>query len=292
MTQITEAELQSLYDYPKHTALVSGGLGEAVRTIEGLVRFLGRYASWNGYFGSGVATLAGKIGSNRRLFEDPSEPIKALADRSVLVASFFFDAARDEFDDRDTAHRDTHRCLAQAMVGGLIAFGRERGTEAEIRRFSSAEWVNALLADPLWLGPLRDRVRAGYGASSGDDLPSLFRCFGYHLGSEVLADQEFSILDECLRIQQAELTQFLKTRKIRIADEEHSAYQWLSIHSGHGGGAEAEHFAWAVRGVHYAYRYVPVQLHEALRRQVHRGFLDFAHDHREFFERANEVSLE
>ena len=47
-----------------------------------------------------VASLAGKIGCARHLFTDPAEPFLPAADRNVLVASYIFDAARDEFDDQ------------------------------------------------------------------------------------------------------------------------------------------------------------------------------------------------
>src|SRR5688572_20616291 len=90
-----------------------------------LCRFLARYASWNAVFGSGVSALSAKIGRSRSLFLEPGFALP-IADRSVLVASYFFDAARDEFDDRDTKHRDTHRCLAQATLWGCLDWAVER----------------------------------------------------------------------------------------------------------------------------------------------------------------------
>src|SRR5262249_25119981 len=154
-----------------------------------------RYASWNGYFGSGVATLAGKIGRSRGLFRDRGEPIDALADRSVLVASYIFDAARDEFDDRSTSYRDTHRDLAHAMLSGIIHHAR--GVAPELTQSSDA--LNARLADPAWLRTLDGRVAQGYGASYHDVNDTIFAGIGYHLGSELLADREFSIIDAALR---------------------------------------------------------------------------------------------
>src|ERR1700709_1693419 len=118
MSELSREELESLVDFAAQEKRVSDALGVALSDPLRRVRFLGRYASWNGFFGSGVAALAGKIGRSRRLVLDPAQPRHALADRSVYVASFFFDAARDEFDDRDTVHRDTHRCLAQSMLKG------------------------------------------------------------------------------------------------------------------------------------------------------------------------------
>ena len=119
-TTVELSDLQRLCDFASREALVRDKLREAFADPVRRVRFLGRYTSWNGFFGSGVATLSGKIGRCRGLLLAPAQPIKSLADRSVYVASFFFDAARDEFDDRDTVHRDTHRCLAQSTLKGLI----------------------------------------------------------------------------------------------------------------------------------------------------------------------------
>ncbi len=248
-----------------------------------LVRFLGRYASWNGLFGSGVALLSGKIGRSRCLFLDPEEPIAMLADRSVLVASFFFDAARDEFDDRETPHRDTHRCLAQAMLKGAIEY-----VQGERPELGDLSFVNALLADRLWLQALEGRVKTGYGAASPDDPAAIFRSMGYHLGSEVLADQEFSIIDAVLKERCPALVAYLRSARMEIAGRSHLAYRWIDIHSGHGGGVEADHFAWATRGAHLAFRYVESGLHEPLRHQIHLGFVDFTRDHQEFFENVNQ----
>jgi hypothetical protein len=287
MTEITEQELRGLYDYETENTLISDKLAEAVQEPVALLRFLARYVAWNGYFGSSVASLAGKIGRSRRLFLDRDEPITALADRSVFVGSYFFDAARDEFDDRDTAHRDTHRCLAQAMTSGVLDYTRQHGGSAATAALGDAARVNALFEKPVWLDALCERVKTGYGAASSDDLPAIFRAMGYHLGSEVLADQEFSVLDQTLRKRSAELVHHLERSTARIAGQDHKCYQWLGIHSGHGGGVEADHFAWASQGAKLAFRFVPEAQHAALREQLHRGFLDFAHDHREFFESVN-----
>jgi len=275
---ITRDELGGLYDFENQNGLVIKSIGQATESPEALVRFLGRYTSWNGFFGSGVATLAGKIGRSRGFFRDGEEPITPLADRSVLVASFFFDAARDEFDDRDTTHRDSHRCLAQATVKGTVDF------------FKIGAKAMDLLADPLWLRALQDRVRVGYGDGTSDDLPAIFRAVGYHLGSELLADKEFSLLDRTLRDKQLALVTYLESAKVTIAGQEHIAYAWVRIHSGHGGGAEADHFKWATQGVVRAYQYTANGLHDAMRHQLHLGFVDFSRDHREFFERVGDSS--
>ena len=281
MTAIDQRQLEVLCDFQVRETLVRDTLREALTDPVRRVRFLGRYASWNGYFGSGVATLAGKIGRCRGLFLDPTQPVRALADRSVFVASFFFDAARDEFDDRDTVHRDTHRCLAQSSLRGLIDAAADTGLATD------AASLNALLAEPDWLLGLNTRVAQGYGNCTQDDLDSVFAAIGYHLGSELLADQEFSTIDATLRAEAPALVERLKAARVNIAGQDHAAYQWIQIHSGHGGGAEADHFEWATQGAKLAFRFVPESAHAGLLNHLHRGFADFARDHLEFFQRVN-----
>jgi len=273
---ITEADLRARHDFSQSDALVEKAVTSSVQAGgTPLLTFLGRYIVWNGGFGSGVATMAGKIGRARTLFLDPAEKVTACADRSVHVASFFFDAARDEFDDRATKHRDTHRTLAQATVKGLISYFQ-----------LSDDAVEQALCEPLWLTGLCDRTPVGYGLGTPDDFPSLFRAMGFHLGSEVLADEEFSLIDSTLRKQAPKLVEHLLKTRVKVADQEHPAYYWIGIHSGHGGSVEADHFEWAVAGVKEAFRYTPPQHHAYLREQVLRGFDDFARCHTEFFENA------
>lgn len=282
VNKISRGELESLVNFSAQERLVHEAIRAALLDPLQRLRFLGRYTSWNGLFGSGVAALAGKIGRSRRLFLDRDEPIAALADRSVYVGSFFFDAARDEFDDHDSVHRDTHRCLAQATLKGLLEIEAVR-----VPALADVRGVNQLLADPDWLVDLNLRVARGYGAHSADDLPSIFAAIGYHLGSELLADREFSIIDETLRQSAPELVQQLLTTRISIAGQEHVAYHWIAIHSGHGGAAEADHFDWATQGARLALRFTPEADHLALKQQLIQGFIAFANDHRQFFESVN-----
>src|SRR5213594_4498927 len=87
-----------------------------------LLSVMGRYIQFNSAFGAGLANLAGEIAARQGLFQDPDEPLHIAADRAAEVASDFFYAAVDEFDDRATAWRDTHRTLAQATLKGLGTF--------------------------------------------------------------------------------------------------------------------------------------------------------------------------
>jgi hypothetical protein len=273
---ITLDQLKQHHDFDASNDAIRAAIATASADQRRLVGFLSRYVDWNGYFGCGVACLAGKIGRCRTLFLDPDEAVPALADRSVHVASYFFDAARDEFDDSATAHRDSHRTLAQATIRGVLDY---YGIDDEEAR--------ELAAEPAWLAALNAGVSTGYGLGTPDDRASVFRAMGYHLGSEVLADEEFTILDKTLRKQCKPLVRDLLQRKVSIAGQEHIAYYWIGIHSGHGGGVEADHFEWALEGARRAVRYTDDAHDEEMEGHMVEGFKAFAADHTAFFAAVN-----
>jgi hypothetical protein len=199
-----------------------------------------RYVQFNSAFGPGLSNLAGEIAARQGLFRDESEPVKILADRAAEVGSDFFYAAIDEFDDRATTWRDTHRTLAQATVKGAGAF------------FGYApEQLNDVLRINEATEEAMRRVWRGYGI--GEDLsePRLFSGMGFHVGSEILADREFLIIDQVLKEKRPDLVARLNAIRVEILGEKHNAYYWIHIHTG----VEAEHFDAALRGVNSALRF-------------------------------------
>jgi hypothetical protein len=271
-------DLLARYDFEAGKARVSRVIARAASDPADLFVLLSHYGSWNAMFGAGVAALAAKI-VRSQAFVDPKERVPVIGDRSVLVASYFFDAARDEFDDRATAQRDTHRCLCQAFLKGVFWYFEDRGMDTKA--------VATRAAEPDWLVSLKERVALGYGGGTPDDAASVFRAMGYHLGSELLADAEFSVIDESLKESVPALVTHLEKRQIEIAGEKHNAYLWVRAHSGHGGGAEADHFDWAMRGVNTALCYLDPALHASVREALLAGFDGFARDHDEFFNRSS-----
>lgn len=272
MNAVTLSDLQDRADFDASERRVLRAIEHAFSSREELVRFLGRYVSWNGHFGSGVATLAGRISRHRHLFVDPKEPIRACADRSVHVAGFFFDAARDEFDDSATPHRDAHRSLAQALLKGVVA------------HTGLLDRADELLDDPDWLTELNRLVYEGYGLGRPGTRRELFAGMGFHVGSEILADDEFTLLDGRMRKQLPDLVDDLLNTRVQIAGEYHPAYYWVGIHSGIGGGVEHDHFEWAIRGVREALSMTPEGEREEARAAVLAGFDLFCELHRRFFE--------
>ncbi len=271
------SDLQARFDFEGNQKKVHAHIERAQASLPDLIRFLGRYTAWNSVFGASVASLAGRIGRHQEFFLDEKEPVPSLADRSVFVASFFFDAARDEFDDRDIPERSTHRCLAQATIKGLIGYAQKNDPSFDATKAES------LVQEPDWLRELKRDVVAGYGLGADHDRGALFSAMGFHLGSEVLADQEFSVFDQTLTAGQPDLVAYLKDTSFAIADETFRAYAWLGIHSGHGGGVEADHFDYAIRGVRHALGYSPASARDELRSCILKGFDAFAKNHEAFF---------
>jgi len=106
------------------------------------------------------------------------------------------------------------------------------------------------------------------------------------MGSEILADTEFSVVDDYMRSKWPDLVQGLMRSTLVLGGATHRCYAWVGVHSGHGGAVEADHFDKALEGVAVALQYLhpgsPEQV-EAARAQIADGFRTFAGDHRKFF---------
>ncbi|HEY6546638.1 MAG TPA: hypothetical protein VI589_01985 [Vicinamibacteria bacterium] len=213
---------------------------EQAREPKRLLSVLGRYVQFNSAFGAGLANLAGEIAARQGLFLDAEEPVRLLSDRAADVAADFFYAAVDEFDDRATPWRDTHRTLAQATIKGTglhLGFRLDQLDAA----ISINDETRAAMA----------RVFDGYGVGARLEERALFEAMGFHVGSEILADREFVVIDETLRRTRAELVAALEAMKVDILGAKHNAYYWIRIHTG----VEAEHFDAALKGVNRALGY-------------------------------------
>jgi hypothetical protein len=141
------------------------------------------------------------------------------------------------------------------------------------------------------LDAINSRVAAGYMDGGGDALCKAERAtffgMGYHLGSEVLADTEFSVLDQYMRSRWPALVQALMRSTLVLGGATHRCYAWVGVHSGAGGAVEADHFEKALEGVQVAMKYLHPgsggQVEEALN-AVADGFRMFAFDHKRFFQ--------
>lgn len=268
---LDEAYFRTLVDFSVVQARVRERLA-GLSAPPQLLRFFVQYASWNGAFANGVAALTSLIGRQRGLFREAGFP-HAVADRSNFVASFFFDAARDEYDDHINPERDSHRCMAQAALIAMKDF---------------LELPEALLEEiePAALQALNDGVLVGYTGQphqAQSAVAQTFAAMGYHLGSELLADEEFSLIDQHMRQHQSPLVQHLLRTTVNLGGATHRCYAWVGVHSGHGGGVEAEHFECAAQGARHALAYLAPGLADEALAALADGFRRFDQDHARFF---------
>jgi len=273
MLQITRDDLQPVLAVHQGTQALRSAV-EGAGPPPHLLSVIARYIQFNSAFGPGLANLAGEIAARQGLFQDPEEVVRILADRAAEVAADFFYAAVDEFDDRATPWRDTHRTLAQATLKGMGSF---------------FGYTPAQLNDVLHVNPATedamDLVWEGYGVGASLEEARLFRAMGFHTGSEILADQEFVVLDQTLRARRPDMVAALEKMKIPILGERHNAYYWVRIHTG----VEAEHFDAALKGVNNALRFYagrePVAM---VKGWILEGFRTFADVQGEFMARLGE----
>lgn len=223
---------------------------------------MGRYIYFNSVFGGGVANLAGELAARHDLFRDRDEEVHALSDRSCLVASLIFFAAVEEFGDVKVPSRFTHRALAQATLKGL----------AKHLGYSPRE-VDALVVPPWGIQKIvNNDVQGGYLLNRANTESELFSGLGFHIGSEMLADEEFRILDECLRGKHPDLVTLLKGMRVEVGDERLPAYSWIGIHTT----AEAEHLKYAILSAKNALKYYAgANMPQEIKEWVLAGFRKF-----------------
>jgi hypothetical protein len=196
----------------------------------GLLRILSRFIYYASIFGACQAQLAGELAARQGLFRDPSLP-GAFDDCSVEVACGVFFGAIDEFGDREVSGHITHRVLGQATLKALCQYFS--ADDATLRKVMKGH------------EPTRESIRRtmeGYGVNMALDDAKLFRCLGFHLATELLADEEFCTIASVLRSHHKPLVDFLQDADVTIAGRKVPALYWIDRHTV----ADAEHFAAAV----------------------------------------------
>ncbi len=261
MTQLIEKEeVQSVLQGYRGNFHFKSRLEES--TLQTITPIIIKYVYFNRLFGAGVANLAAQIARQTDLFNDEEELSELCTDRSMEVASAFFAAAIDEFGDRSLPRHPTHRILAQAVVKGLMTYsGLDSPSLKSQLGYSCA---------------IDQKVCQGYAAK---DESQLFTSMGFHLGSELLADKEFRILDEVLRQQYPKLVHYLEDSIVQISGMGIPAYRWIGIHTR----VEIDHFDYAVRGANLALRhYSGTHTKNEARENIVEGIRDFAAFQEEF----------
>ena len=139
-----------------------------------LLSVVARYIQFNSAFGPGLANLAGEIAARQGLFQDKDEPVRILADRAAEVAADFFYAAVDEFDDRATPWRDTHRTLAQATSRHGHVLDYTPSSSNDVLRFPATEDAMDLVWEGYGWGRTYSKRRAlpRHGVPPGSEIPA------------------------------------------------------------------------------------------------------------------------
>jgi hypothetical protein len=258
---VTREDLQPILDQHTGNRAFEQALRSAADGKE-LVRVLGRYIHFNSVFGAGVANLAGEVAVRHDLFQDHEEPITFLADRSAEVAAAIFFAAIDEFGDRTTPRHATHRALATATLKATgNFFGYDVSSLEEIIR------PNAVTESAI------EKVCQGYLLNQTCEENALFQAMGFHAGSEILADEEFRLLDGILREKHPKLVDYLEKSEIEMGGKRHPTYAWIDIHTS----VEADHFQFAVKAANRALEYYAGPgTRERAKELIIRGFQDFS----------------
>ncbi len=178
---------------------------------------LANYVQFNAVFGSAVASLAGSIGPRFDLFENP-----------IAIAAKVFAAAIDEHGGKD-AHGPTHRDLALKFENGIAGFFHLES--------------HFIVAGQIF--PFKDKVLNGYDKRRQAGAWDLCHALGFHIGSEVLADKEFGVIDQSLRRRFPKLVTELRAQR---------KYAWIRIHAGDDSrsGVEDEHAVLAVEAANLA----------------------------------------
>lgn len=214
---------------------------EQVATGHDLLRILGRYIHFNSVFSCGVAALAAKLGVRQDLFRDRSEPADSLvADRSAELGAQVFFAAIDEFGDRSLKQRGTHRSLAQATLCGVARFLGISTEELTSSRLLN-EGTHQALAEVL----------DGYCLEGACEQRRLLSGIGFHIASEMLADEEFRLLDEFFRRRFPQMVDHLEGSHVAVNGFRLPGYHWIRIHTT----VEVEHSNAAFKAADLALQY-------------------------------------
>jgi hypothetical protein len=225
---------------------------------QSLLAVLSQFVEFNSVFGAGVAMLAGEIAYRKDVFRDPLD-IDATADRSCDVAASIYFAAVDEF-----SRSKTHRSMAADTLRGAVKF---LGFSDDV--------IQLLTAVCPATKSGTEKVSHGYCRAKSLTTADVFRGIGFHIGSEVLATQEFDILNSYLHEKHPDLVRYLKSTR---------SYTWVAVHPA----AEQDHFEESLEGANRALRYF-VDKAQA-KSWILEGFANFAAVQLEFMNSLRDLS--
>lgn len=219
-----------------------------------------QYIHFNSILGSGVANLAGEISRRQDLFLDPKESFPMIADRSSEVAAKIFHSALDEF-----GRKKIYRAMAQETFRAIAKFHGFSAKEVTVAK-PTEEAMN--------------KVTQGYCLNQTADERELLRAIGFHMGSRILANEEFNTIDRVLHAKHPNLIKWL--------NDVH-AYTWIQVHTT----VEADHFESALQAANLALKYFAGSVTDMKAKTwIIGGFIQFAVVQAEFMHSLSRIRLE
>lgn len=271
-THFTTETFNNLFDRHQIDANVEETIELAAQDSVKLYYFMQRYAYFNSYAGSLVARLASSIGISYQLFRQEGVFVADQADRGLEIAAKVFAATVDEHADAG-ASQVPHRTLAQVTLKAI----------GEYADLSDVE-LNRAAVTPDWMAPLINDAVEGYPGKIGD-IEALVTALGFHLGSELLADREYCLIDKVVRHTNRGVgfDAWLKGKQVEVAGKLLSPWYWIVVHGKHNATAvEAEHSGFAIEGLNLVAKYRP-ESYDTILKWASKGFLDFARIQQQLF---------
>ncbi|MBW4489822.1 MAG: hypothetical protein KME12_18725 [Trichocoleus desertorum ATA4-8-CV12] len=244
---------------------------EATISPQALYLFMQRYVRYGRNFSFAVPILSGIIGSSH-LFQDPTHPIPAHAERSMDLGAKIFTASIEEFIDPRTGV--SHRTLSYGLLDKL----------AEYANLSNAE-IQEIAHSGSWLDNLLKQVQIAYQGQP-DDLPSLVRAIGFHVATETVGDNEFSIINSVIFSQQRDRSfgHFIRNSKLNFSQGTVSPWYWIVVHGTlDTKGVEQRHSAEAFSALNDVVQYTSASEAQVIE-WAGQGFAEFAQIQTSFFE--------
>jgi hypothetical protein len=264
-TRFTTESFDSLFDRQMNNANIEATIELAAIDPVNLYYFMQRYAYFNSYAGSLVARLASSIGISYQLFRQSEVAVVEQSDRGLEIAAKVLAATIDEHADAG-AQQVPHRTLAQITLKAV----------AEYAQLGDLE-LNQIAKAPDWMETIITDLIAGYQGKI-DDLEAIVTALGFHIGSELLADREYSLIDKVVRYTNrgTGFDAWLQGKQVEVGGKRLSPWYWIVVHGKHNAsGVEADHFELALDALNLLAQYRP-EANELIWQWASKGFLDFA----------------